>query len=69
MSTIKNQRCFTEATASARLILATGLLTVRWFQSRKNIDGLHGNGLLKTYALLMEDKMAAGAFERARNYG
>ena len=25
MSTIKNQRCFTEATASARLILATGL--------------------------------------------
>ena len=26
MSTIKNQRCFTEATASARLILATGLL-------------------------------------------
>ena len=29
MSTIKNQRCFTEATASARLILATGLLTKR----------------------------------------
>ena len=27
MSTIKNQRCFTEATASARLILATGLHT------------------------------------------
>ena len=26
MSTIKNQRCFTEATASARLILATGLV-------------------------------------------
>ena len=26
MSTIKNQRCFTEATASARLILATGLI-------------------------------------------
>ena len=25
MSTIKNQPCFTEATASARLILATGL--------------------------------------------
>ena len=25
MSMIKNQRCFTEATASARLILATGL--------------------------------------------
>ena len=29
----------------------------------KTIDGLDGNGLLKT------DKMAAGAFERARNYG
>ena len=28
MSTIKNQRCFTEATASARLILATGLILV-----------------------------------------
>ena len=28
MSTIKNQRCFTEATASARLILATGLLSM-----------------------------------------
>ena len=26
-------------------------------------------GLLKTYALPMEDKMAAGAFRRARNYG
>ena len=29
MSTIKNQRCFTEATASARLILATGLKCLR----------------------------------------
>ena len=28
MGTIKNQRCLTEATASARLILATGLCTV-----------------------------------------
>ena len=27
------------------------------------------HGLLKTYALSMEDKMAAGAFGRARNYG
>ena len=27
------------------------------------------NGSLKTYALSMQDKMAAGAFERARNYG
>ena len=26
------------------------------------IDGLDGNGLLKIYALSMEDKMAAGAF-------
>ena len=26
------------------------------------MDGLDGNGLLKTYALSMEDKMAAGAF-------
>ena len=27
------------------------------------------HGLLKTYALAMEDKMAAAAFGRARNYG
>ena len=34
------------------------------------MDGLDGNGLLKTYALsILEDKMAAGAFECARNYG
>ena len=33
------------------------------------MDGLNGNGLLKRYAFSMEDKMAAGAFERARNYG
>ena len=31
------------------------------------MDGLDGNGLLKT--LSMEDKMAAGAFGRARNDG
>ena len=30
---------------------------------------MDGKGLLKTYALSMEDKMAAGAFRRARNYG
>ena len=36
---------------------------------REKFDGLDGNGLLKTYALSMEDKMAAGAFGRARNYG
>ena len=35
----------------------------------KTIDGLDGNGLLKRYALSMEDKMAAGSFGRARNYG
>ena len=29
---------------------------------RKTIDGLDGNGLLKTYVLLMKVKMAAGAF-------
>ena len=33
------------------------------------MDGLDGNGLLKTYAHSMEDKMAAGTFGRARNYG
>ena len=32
-------------------------------------DGLDGNGLLKTYALSMEDKLAAGGFGHARNYG
>ena len=32
-------------------------------------DGLSGNGLLKIYALSMENKKAAGAFGRARNYG
>ena len=30
---------------------------------------MDGNGLLKTYALSMEDKMAAGAFGRTRSYG
>ena len=29
---------------------------------------MDGNGLLKTYTLSMKDKMAAGAFGRARNY-
>ena len=43
--------------------------TVEWFVRRETIDGLDGNGLLKTYALSMEDKMAAGAFGRARNCG
>ena len=33
------------------------------------INGLDGNGLLKTNALSMEGKMAAGALGRARNYG
>ena len=32
-------------------------------------DGLDGNGLLKTYVLSIEDKMAAGLFGRARDYG
>ena len=32
-------------------------------------NGLDGNELLKTYALSMEDKMAAGALGCARNYG
>ena len=36
---------------------------------KKTIDGLDGSGLLKTYTLSMEDKMAVGAFGRARNYG
>ena len=31
--------------------------------------GLDGNGSLKTYALSIEDKMAAGAFGCARNRG
>ena len=33
------------------------------------MGGLDGNGFLKTYALLMEDKMTAGAFWRTENYG
>ena len=32
------------------------------------MDGLGGNGLLKTYSLSMDDKMAARAFGGARNY-
>ena len=35
----------------------------------KRIDGLDGNGLLKAFVFSMEDKMAAGAFGRARDYG
>ena len=30
---------------------------------KKTINGLDGNGLLKTYTLSMEDKMAAGGFD------
>ena len=33
------------------------------------MGGLDGNGLLKTNALTMEEKMAAGGFGRARNDG
>ena len=40
-----------------------------FFEAKKTINGLDGNGLLKTYALSMEHKKAAGAFERARNCG
>ena len=36
---------------------------------RLTVDGLDGNGLLKAYVFFMEDKMAAEAFGRARNYG
>ena len=43
-------------------------LIVEWFMRR--INGVDGNGLLKTYGTLsLQDKMAAGAFGRARNYG
>ena len=38
-------------------------------EPKKTIDGLDRNGLTKGYALSMEDKMAARAFGRARNYG
>ena len=38
-------------------------------QGEKPIDGLDGNNLLKTYAFSTNDKMAAGAYGRARNYG
>ena len=33
-------------------VIAT--LTEQWFIGKKTIDGLDGNGLLKTFALLME---------------
>ena len=36
---------------------------------KRTIDGLDGNGLLKMYALSMEDEMAAGPLGRARYYG
>ena len=39
------------------------------YEAQKTIDGLAGNGLLKTYTLSMEDKMAADAFGHAKNYG
>ena len=42
---------------------------VEWFLRQGNNDGFDGNRLLKTYVLSMEDKMAAGAFGLARNYG
>ena len=38
-------------------------------EARKTIDGFDGKRLLKAYAFSMEDKMAAIAFGRARNYG
>ena len=38
-------------------------------EPKKTIDDLDGNGLLKGYTLSMEDKMLAGPFGRARNYG
>ena len=44
-------------------------LIVEWFVRPKTVDDLDGNGLLKRYVLSMEDKMAAGAFRRAKNYG
>ena len=44
-------------------------LMVEWFLRQGNNDGFDGNRLLKTYVLSMEDKMAAGAFGLARNYG
>ena len=40
-------------------------LTVEWFL--KTSDDLDGNGLLKTYVLSKEDKIAAGALGRDRN--
>ena len=36
---------------------------------KQSIAWMEMDLILKTYALSMEDKMAAGAFERARNYG
>ena len=58
--------CFCSKEAAKKyLITKRNRLTVEWFL----IDGLDENGLLKTYALSIEDKMAAGAFGRARNYG
>ena len=36
---------------------------------RENVDGLDGNGLLKTYVFSMEDKMAAEPLGHAKNYG
>ena len=36
--------------------------------NKKTIHGLDGNGLRKTYAFSMKDKMAAGALGRDKNY-
>ena len=38
------------------------------YEAIKN-DGLDGNRLFRGYVFSMEDKMAAGPFGRARNYG
>ena len=45
------------------------MLITHGLRGETTIDSLDGNGLLKTYAFSIEDKMAAGAFGRARSYG
>ena len=39
------------------------------YEARKQSMAWMENGLLKTYALSIEDKLAAGAFGRDGNYG
>ena len=39
------------------------------YEAREQSMAWMENRVLKTYNLSMEDKMAAGAFWRARNYG